>query len=336
MEENEPSAPSHLLSGLLKSSWVLPIAISLALVIPCLWQPIVSAVDMQSHLYNAWLAELIRGGAIHGLRIGHQSTNILVDTSLYWLIKWVGASGAERVVSIALVLVFFWGAFYFISAVRGRAAYWIAPWLAVLTYGFTFQAGLLNYFLSCGIVFWLFAIVWRQHFGPRALWAAPLLILAWLAHPMPVLWFLGVVAYCWFARRVRVGVQALLFLLGVAIIFLARSYIVTRYFTLWVRMQLRLWTGVDQAMLHGWAYLPVALGFFLFIAILLWEPENRWPAVVSVLAQVYFLTGVAIILIPTVIKKSADGAEASAISDRLSLLTGVLLLAVLGRSSYRR
>ena len=56
--------------------------ISAALVIPCFWQPIVSGSDLQSHLYNAWLAELIRGGTLHGLWIGHQSTNVLIDMLL--------------------------------------------------------------------------------------------------------------------------------------------------------------------------------------------------------------------------------------------------------------
>jgi hypothetical protein len=336
MEAKEPPTPSHLLSKLPKSPWTLPIVVSLALVIPCLWQPIVSAVDLQSHLYNAWLAELIRRGAIHGLWIGHQSTNILIDIPLPWLIGYVGVSGAERIVAIALVLVFFWGAFHFISAVRGLTAYWLAPWLAILSYGFVFQMGLLNYYLSCGIVFWLLAILWRQRFGRRALWAAPLLVLSWLAHPLPVLWFLSVATYCWLARRVQVRFQTVLFLGSVAALFLVRSYIMAKSFTTWIHAQLRLWTGVDQSLLHGWPYLPVALGFLLFSAVLLCEPENRWRAMLSVPAQAYFLTAVAIAVMPTVIRMSIDSAGASLIADRLSLLSGVLLLAVLVRSSYRR
>lgn len=336
MEAKEPTTSSHALSELFKSPWTLPTVVSLALVIPCLWQPIVTTVDMQSHLYNAWLAELIRGGSIHGLWIGHQSTNVLIDMALPWLMRHFGVSGAERIVAIALVLVFFWGAFHFVSAVRGCAAYWLAPWLAMLSYGFVFQVGLANYFLSCGIVFWLLAILWRQRFGPRALWASPLLILAWFAHPLPVLWFLGVASYCWLARRVGARIQAILFLVGVAAIVLARSYIAARYFTLWIHTQLRLWTGADQFLLHGLAYLPVALGFLLFSAVLLGQPENRLRAVVSIPAQAYFLTAIAIVVMPTVIRTSMGGAEASVIADRLSLFSGVLLLAVLARSTYRR
>jgi hypothetical protein len=318
-----------------QSSRTLPLVISAALVIPSLWQPIVSSVDLQSHLYNAWLAELIRKGSIHGLWIGHQSTNIVVDVLLSWLLKAIGASGAERVVSSVLVLLFFWGAFHFISAVRGQAVYWLAPWLAILSYGFVFQLGLLNYYLSCGIIFWLSALVWGQQFGWRFACAAPLLLLAYVAHPLPVLWFLSIAAYNWLAHRIPTRFQIFLFLTGVAILLLIRGYVMATYVTMWMPRQLAYWTGADQALLYGWVYVPVALGFLLFALVLLSEPENGWRAMVSTSAQAYFLTAVAIVVIPTAIR-SIETAWASYISARLSLLSGVLLLSVLARSNARR
>lgn len=336
MEVKESPTPSHLLSKLPQSRWTLPIVVSVALVIPCFWQPIVSASDLQSHLYNAWLAALIRGGSIHGLWIGHQSTNVLVDLLLSLLLKSFGVSGAERVATIILVLIFFWGAFHFISAVRGQAAYWLTPWLAILSYGIVFQVGLLNYYLSCGIVFWLFAILWQHSFAWRALWAAPLLLLSYLAHPLPVLWFFCVAAYCWLALRMRIRFQLLLFLGSAVVLFLIRGYVVTRYITTWKSTQLIGWTGVDQSLLHGWPYLPVAVGFLLFSVVLLSRPENRWRAIVSVPAQAYFLTAVAVVVMPFSVRASMDNAWAGIISQRLSLFSGVLLLAVLSRSSHGR
>jgi hypothetical protein len=50
---HERLGPSHLLSKLAQSPWTLRLLISALLVIPCVWQPIVSVVDLQSHLYNA-------------------------------------------------------------------------------------------------------------------------------------------------------------------------------------------------------------------------------------------------------------------------------------------
>jgi hypothetical protein len=328
------AAPSSLVLTQSRSSRALPIAISLALVVPCFWQPIVSSVDLQSHLYNAWLAELIRSSSIHGLWIGRQSTNIVVDLLLSWLLKVVGVSGAERLVASILVLIFFWGAFRFVSAVRGEPAYWLAPWLAILSYGFVFQLGLLNYYLSCGIVLWLFAAVWGQPFRWYLLLAVPLLGLAYVAHPLPVLWFLGIAAYCWLTQRMPARFQIALFVAGVAALLGIRFYVVARYFTMWMPRQLVYWTGADQALLYGWLYVPVALGFLLFTFVLLGKPENGWRVMVSAPAQAYFLTAVAIVVIPDAIRTIESG-WASFIAARLSLLSSVLLLAVLGRSTDR-
>jgi hypothetical protein len=332
------SGPRDRISKLFQSPWMLPIIVSTALVIPCFWQPIVSGVDLQSHLYNAWLAELIRSGSIHGLWIGHQSTNLLVDLLLSGLLKIVGVSGAERVVAVTLVLIFFWGGFQFISAVRGQAVYWVTPWLAILSYGFVFQDGLLNYYLSCGIVLWLFAILWRQPAGWRILWAGPFLILAYTAHPLPVLWFLGLAAYCQLAQRLHRRFQPFLFFGSAILVFLIRSYVVMKYNTIWMPRQLIYWTGADQALLFGWLYLAVAIGFliFSFSLIVLREPKDFLKTVTSVPGQAYFLTAVAIVLIPSAIQVSVEQAWASRIADRLSLLSGVLLLSVVSCSVYRR
>lgn len=103
-----------------------------------------------------------------------------------------------------------------------------------------------------------------------------------------------------------------------------------------IKSQLICWTGADQAWLHGWYYLPVFIGFLLFGVVLLCEPENRRRALTSVLAQAYFLTAVVIAVMPSEIQPSKETAPAGLIAFRLSLLSGVLLLAVLSRSTYRR
>jgi len=328
--------PSRLLSKTHIYLRLRPVAVSMALVVPCLWRPIVSGIDLQSHLYNAWLADQITRGGMHGLWIGHQSTNILVDMLLPRLLRSFGPSVAERVASAALVLVFFWGAFRFISAVRGQAAYWLAPWLAMLSYGFVFQMGFLNYYLACGIVFWVFSFLWRESFGWRALGAAPLLLLSYLAHPLPVLWLIGVGAYYLLARQLRARLQLFLLIGGVETLFLIRGHILAKYFVLSEPWQLTCWTGADQFLLYGCRYLPAALGFLLFGVVILCAPENRRRAIVSVPAQVYALTAVAVMLIPWAIGTSKETAAASYMSERLSFLCGVLLLAVLSRSTYRR
>jgi hypothetical protein len=320
----------------LGSRWLWSPVISLLLIVPCLWQPIVSSGDLQSHIYNAWLAELIRSGSIHGLWIGHQSTNLLLDILFPWLLRVFGVSGAERVAASACVLVFFWGAFFFISVFSKRHPYWLMPWLAILTYGYAFQQGILNYYLSCGIIFWTLTLLWKQPLGARTFLGVILLALAYLAHPLPVLWVLGISLYGMLARRLRPGYQVFLFLAGALILFLLRIYTTSRFLTVWLPRQTMYWTGADQALLWGWLYIPVFLGFLLFSVVLLSEPENRWKAVSSITAQVYFLTGLAIVLLPTAIRRSVTDTWASCIAERFSLLPGVLLLAILARSVCRR
>jgi hypothetical protein len=336
MGVHEVTLQESSISTPLASGWLRPAAISLLVVVPCLWQPIVSSGDMQSHIYNAWLAELIRSGSVHGLWIGHQSTNLLLDILFPWLLRFLGVSGAERLAGVAAVLVFFWGAFFFISVINRSHPYWLMPWLAILTYGYAFQQGILNYYLSCGIIFWTLAILWKRPLGARSFWGVALLALAYLAHPLPVLWVFGIWLYWMLARRLRPRYQVFLLLGGAVILFLLRIYTTSRYLTLWLPRQTMYWTGADQALLWGWLYIPVFLGFLLFSLVLLSEPENRWKAVSSIIAQVYFLTGLAIVLLPTAIRRSVDVSWASCIAERFSLLPGVLLLAILARSVYRR
>jgi hypothetical protein len=313
-----------------------PILVSAAVVVPCFWRPIVSGFDLQSHLYNAWLATLIENGSIHGLWIGRQSTNVLIDMLLPWLLKTFGVSVAERVICCGTVLIFFWGAFRFITAVRGKAVYWLAPWLAVFSYGFVFQAGLMNYYLACGIVFWILAVAWERGVGWWALAVIPFLFLAYLAHPIPVLWLVGIAGYCWIARRLLARFQIVLFLVCVALLMAIRFFLEARFMTGWTPGQVIFSTGIDQIFLHGWHYLPPAIGLLMFCAILFFQSENRVSTLKSISAQVYYLTAIAIIAIPSTIRSSRYEPSASLIADRLSLLAAVLLLALLSYSVSKR
>ena len=60
----------------------LVVAISMLLVIPCLWHHRLQAGDLGSHVYNAWLVQLINRGQAPGVWIAPQSNNILFDLIL--------------------------------------------------------------------------------------------------------------------------------------------------------------------------------------------------------------------------------------------------------------
>src|SRR5712692_6111750 len=175
--------------------------VSLLLLIPCFWQKHIEAVDLPSHLYNAWLAILIGEGKAPGLKIVFQSSNVLFDLMLNGLMRAVGPWGAEHIAVPMSVLVFAWGAFAAVCAVTRRRPWFMLAFIAMLAYGWVFHMGFMNFHLSAGLALWAFALLWE----PRtwtALGALPLIVLAWFAHPLPVGWLLGAMAYTCVARRI--------------------------------------------------------------------------------------------------------------------------------------
>src|SRR5437762_4022265 len=82
---------------------------SILLLLPVYWQPRVQAGDLSSHIYNAWLAQLIEAGRTEGLEIVRQTTNILFDLMLGALLRVLGAELAQRISVSVAVLVFVWG-----------------------------------------------------------------------------------------------------------------------------------------------------------------------------------------------------------------------------------
>src|SRR5579859_1728550 len=139
----------------------LVVALSLALVVPCVWHRHIEAGDLGSHVYNAWLAQLIEHGQAPGLRIAYPSTNILFDSLLSALANIFGLRAAE-ILSVAIaVLIFFWGAFVLIAAATRRAPWLLTPLIAMVAYGWTFEMGFFNYYISLGLSFFALAILWR-------------------------------------------------------------------------------------------------------------------------------------------------------------------------------
>src|ERR1043166_249896 len=181
-------------------SWKTYVLWSILLLLPVYWQPRVQAGDLSSHIYNAWLAQLIETGRTQGLVIVQQGTNILFDLMIAALFRVVGAEAAQRIsVSIA-VLVFVWGSFRFVSAVAGRKAWHLLPCIVMLAYGWVFHMGFFNFYLSLGFCFWAASLLWD--WKPRGVMlAAPLLLLAYLAHALQIVWTFGLLPYQMLARR---------------------------------------------------------------------------------------------------------------------------------------
>src|ERR1043165_3074513 len=176
------------------------VPLSILILLPVYWQPRVQAGDLSSHIYNAWLAQLIEAGRTEGLEIVRQTTNILFDLMLGGLLHLLGAELAQRIAVSVAVLVFVWGAFRFVSVAAGRRAWHLLPCIVMLAYGWVFHMGFFNFYLSLGFCFWAASLLWD--WKPRGVMlAAPLLLLAYLAHALPVVWTFGLLAYQMLAAR---------------------------------------------------------------------------------------------------------------------------------------
>lgn len=92
--------------------WLPFVPASAILLLPCFWHSRIQAGDLASHVYNAWLAIQLEKGAVQGLYIASQWTNVLFDLLLAGLGGMVGFGAAQRIAVSLSVLVFFWGAFF--------------------------------------------------------------------------------------------------------------------------------------------------------------------------------------------------------------------------------
>ncbi len=137
------------------------IVVSALLVVPCFWHSRIQAGDLGSHVYNAWLAQLIEHHQISGLTIARQWNNILFDVLLLHVANLAGFAAAEKIVVSFAVLVFFWGSFSFLTEASGNPPWKLTPFLFVLAYGFVFHMGFMNYYLSIGFAFLALALAWR-------------------------------------------------------------------------------------------------------------------------------------------------------------------------------
>lgn len=185
-----PQLPTANPAGVRNSSSVLRSAsaylvTSLICLLPCFWQARIQASDLSSHLYNAWLANLIAQHHLTGLHLVRLSNNVEFDWILSALLPLFGLNWTTRFAVGAAVLLFFWSAFAFVRTLSGRDPWPVTPWLLAIAYGIAFQAGLFNFYISTAWSLLALALVWNRATRTLAL-AVPLFVLAWLAHPLPV------------------------------------------------------------------------------------------------------------------------------------------------------
>lgn len=330
-----PSWRAHL-GRFGRSRWAY-VAASCLLLLPCYWQPRVQAGDLASHIYNAWMAQLIETGRAEGLAIVNQTTNVLFDLLLSALFRFFGAEAAQRIAVALAVLIFIWGAFALVAACSGRKPWHMLPCLAMLAYGWVFHMGFFNFYLSLGLCFWALALAWE--WSPRR-WApaAALLLLAYLAHALPVAWAVCLAGYLAVARpmspRARLWVSASS-LAAMAVLHVVLSHRMT---TQWSPGQIRLLTGADQVWVFDGKYYFILVGLLLVWGVMfihLLRGAGARSVASSLTFHMCLLSAAGVFILPTTVLIPGFQHALVYISERMSLGVGVFVCALLGAARPR-
>lgn len=309
--------------------------ISVLVLVPCFWHARIEAGDLGSHAYNAWLAQLIERGRVTGLTVVWMWQNVLFDFLLTGFGKLLGLHAAEKIAVSLAVLVFFWGAFTFVAALNARAPWFLVPCLMMFSYGWTFEAGFLNYYLSVGISFFALAILWRTE-GWHKLAALGLAPLVMLGHGVGLAWLLGSGAYLAGYQLVRPSRRIPLFLAGVAALTILRFFLFHHYVADPVKDPFYWFTGVDQLAMSSPWYWIVAISFLaMSAAFIAWDVARRKQETLpsnsmTIAIHLYFLSLIGIFLLPDGIHIPLYSAALALITPRLTLIAAILLCAWLG------
>lgn len=302
---------------------------------PCFWHYEIVSSDLGSHLYNAWLVQLVRRGQAPGLWIAPQRTNVLFDLLLSAFASAFGLHAAEKIgVSIA-VLIFFWGAFALVSAATQRAPWFLLPVIALVTYGWTFHLGFFNYYLSLGLSFFSIAFFWRGSGWERLLGVAiaPLVL---VAHPLGFIWLLGAAAYVQVYQSTKTTGRRILFVAAIGALVLLHFFLFHHYHASAGAKPFYSFNGADQLVLFGERYSYIARALLVFStvsltadAILRWRTQQKWSDYALPL-QFYLVAMIAVILLPGGVAFPPPIAAAALLTERLTSISAVLGCCLLG------
>jgi hypothetical protein len=346
LEANHTVSALAAAGDFLRDFWPRLVAISAAILAPCFWHPRIEAGDLPSHTYNAWLAHLISTGQIPGLVLARQWNNVLFDLMLSGLGNLVGLGAAEKIAAAVAVLIFFWGAFALMCAFARPSSAQHIPWfvlpcLAIFAYGYTFEMGFMNYYLSLGFAFFALALV----VGGRGLEKALSLFLApliWLAHPLGLALLLGVGAYILLARRLPLIYQLVLVAAAAALIAGVRFYMERHYDVSWRSGPRIIADGTDQLLTYGphYSLLVPLLGVFLWAVVVVdvvRRPRGSgWWSAGLLPLQLYALALLAAVLLPSTVQLPQYAAPLGLLTERLTSVSAILLCSLAGLARPRK
>jgi hypothetical protein len=321
-------------------SAILIAAISTIVVVPCFWHHRLQAGDLGSHVYNAWLVQLIHRGQAPGLWIAPQWNNAFFDFLLSGFGKFFSLDVSARMAAAVAVLIFFWGAFAFIAAATRRAPWYLSPLLAAVAYGWTFNRGFFNYYLSLGLAFFALALFcvlkrWKRVF------VIAFVPLIYFAHPLGVAWLAAACGYIAVAEAMPKRWHAFLVLAAIGALAVTRVFLRQHFRVESASHSVLFFNGLDQLLFtNRYAILILMLCVIGAIAFA-WEVLRKqgfrdWLLLCSIPLQLYLLVEAGIQLLPASIYLPQYAAPVGALSERLTSISAVLLCCLLGAIPPRR
>jgi len=323
--------------------WLI-LAISAVVLIPCFWHRRIEAGDLASHVYNAWLAQLIEKGQAPGLYLAKQWDNVFFDVALTRVAKLVGFVAAQKIVVGFCVLIFFWGVFAFVASITERPPWSLLPCIAMLVYGYSFNMGFMNYYLSLGLACFSLALFWRPR-GVGWVIAALLIPVTLLAHPIGFLWLLGMLGYTKLRNNLPGRWKVVLPLTAVTILVSTNQFMIQhseKYTADWGRGPFYLYNGADQLALYGERYSWLAgVVFFLGVSfvvadVLVRRREVAWWKPFVLTAELYALAFCATTLLPENFHLSLYSGWIGLLGSRLTTVSAIFGLCFLGFLKPRR
>ena len=327
----------------LRRNFAAIILVSALLIVPCLWHRHIEAGDLPSHVYNAWLAQLITQGQAPGLYLAPRYDNVLFDLGLFYGANAFGLAAAEKIVVSLSVLIFCWGVFSLVAAVSGRPPWFLLPCIAMLAYGYVFNMGFFNYYLSIGLASFVLTLTWRPRAGNwlLALCLTPFVL---LAHPIGFLWLLGTFAYHHLRERLPGWTKLALPLCALAA-FLALHWVLAHRVTFlvdWQPRPLYLLLGPDQLHLFTDRYVTlswfaIAFGVLCAAVEVVAHRKNRshWKQFLPPL-ELYIIALIGSALLPENLRPSVTAGWIGLLVSRVTMITAILGLCVLGLLRPRR
>ncbi len=331
-------------AGFLRRHAMAALLASMLMIVPCWWQRHIEAGDLGSHVYNAWLTQLIEKGQAPGLYLEWRWDNVLFDLMLLNASKAMGLLAAEKVVVSGCVLVFFWGVFALVAAASKRVPWMLAPCIALLAYGYSFQMGFLNYYLSIGLACAGLALVWDGGSADEWLVCGLLAFFSMLAHPIGFLLLVGGTAYLFLRRKLTGWWRAAPPIVVLAAAVAGRWYLHRRTDLNidWGDTPFYLSNGADQLNVYGSRYAAVA-SVALGVCVACWladaylrRKEAGWWKSAILPLELYGLAFAVTASLPENLRVSLYAAWIGLLVSRLTTISAIFGLCVLGTIKWRR